>query len=170
MLDDIQKLILEIDKMYNQKILKNKLSKFKIHNFRNFFKESQINFTFPLTVIVGKNGSGKTTLMKMIKLLSKKQIPQNEFFETALDNGGLEGANISYWIDTEQIQYKRIHLNEWEKKGNVPDKFKVTYIQTKSMIGATDKSLLYNNIGKNSKHIQQIEYLIKQTKKLNRIN
>ncbi|EJU08394.1 ATP-dependent nuclease [Fusobacterium hwasookii] len=166
MLDDIQKLILEIDKMYNQKILKNKLSKFKIHNFRNFFKESQINFTFPLTVIVGKNGSGKTTLMKMIKLLSKKQIPQNEFFETVLDNGGLEGANISYWIDTEQIQYKRIHLNEWEKKGNVPDKFKVTYIQTKSMIGATDKSLLYNNIGKNSKRIQQIEYLIKQTKKI----
>ncbi|WP_367619618.1 AAA family ATPase [Colibacter massiliensis] len=47
--------------------LKNKLNKIKIYNFRNFSKESRINFTFPLTVIVGKNGSGKTTLMKAMK-------------------------------------------------------------------------------------------------------
>lgn len=166
MTDDIQKLIAEIDTMYGRGILKNKLSKITIHSFRKFAEESQMNFTFPLTVIVGKNGSGKTTLMKAMKLLAKTQIPQNEFFETAVDSGGFEGADISYWIDDQRLQYKRMRQNEWGKEGYVPDEFKVTYIQTKSMVGATDKSLLYDDIGKKSKQIQKIEYIIKQSRKI----
>lgn len=166
MVDDIQKLITEVDTMYCREVLKNRLSKIKIHNFRKFAQESQINFTFPLTVIVGKNGSGKTTLMKALKLLTKNQIPKNEFFETAVDSGGFEGANLSYWIDGERLQYKRMRQNEWGKEGNILDEFKVTYVQTKSMVGATDKSLLYDDIGKNTKQIQKVEYIIKQSRKI----
>lgn len=166
MIDDIQKLIAEVDTMYRREVLKNRLSKIEIYNFRKFSQETQIDFTFPLTVIVGKNGSGKTTLMKAMKLLTKNQIPQNEFFETAIDSGGFEGADISYWIDGERLQYKRMRQNEWGKEGNIPDEFKVTYLQTKSIVGATDKSLLYDDVGKNTKQIQKIEYIIKQSRKI----
>ena len=92
--------------------------KIKVHSFRKFATDSEINFSFPLTVIVGKNGSGKTTIMKAIKLLSGKEIPQAEFFETEIDDGGLNNANISYTLDGEQLQYKRIRQNEWGREGN----------------------------------------------------
>lgn len=36
MVDDIQKLIAEVDTMYCREVLKNRLSKIKIHNFRKF--------------------------------------------------------------------------------------------------------------------------------------
>jgi len=67
MVDDIQKLIAEVDTMYCREVLKNRLSKIKIHNFRKFSQESQINFTFPLTVIVGKNGSGDNDIMMIVQ-------------------------------------------------------------------------------------------------------
>ena len=78
---------------FEEGIIKNRLSQIKIHSFRKFASDSEINFSFPLTVIVGKNVSGKTTIMKAIKLLSGKEIPQAEFFETVIDDGGLNNAN-----------------------------------------------------------------------------
>lgn len=166
MIADIEKLLDEVKKMYCKNILKNRLSKIEIHNLRKFSKNSQINFTFPLTVLVGKNGSGKTTLLKAMKLLAKNQIPQNQFFETAIDDGGFEGADISYLIDGERLQYKRMSQNEWGKEGNIPSNLSVTYIQTKHLVGAIDKSLLYDDVGKKMKEIQKIEYIIRQSKKI----
>ena len=96
MQDVLDKTIKQIQEMYEKGVIKNRLSQIKIHSFRKFATDSEINFSFPLTVIVGKNGSGKTTIMKTIKLLSGKEIPQAEFFETIIDDGGLENANISY--------------------------------------------------------------------------
>ncbi|EJU15696.1 hypothetical protein HMPREF1127_0832 [Fusobacterium necrophorum subsp. funduliforme Fnf 1007] len=57
--------------------------------------------------------------MKAMKLLSKNQIPQNEFFETAVNSGGFEGSDISYWIDGKRLQYKRMCQNEWGREGNI---------------------------------------------------
>ena len=125
-----------------------------------------MNFTFPLTVIVGKNGSGKTTVMKAIKLLSRKQIPQDEFFETVIDNGGFQNADISYMLDDQRLHYKRIRQNEWGKEGEIPEKFGIKYIQTKTMVGAIDKSFLYDNIGKSTARTQKVEYVIKQSRKI----
>ena len=127
--DKFEKTIDQIRIMFEKGIIKNRLSQIKVHSFRKFATDSEINFSFPLTVIVGKNGSGKTTIMKAIKLLSGKEIPQAEFFETVIDDGGLNNANISYTLDGEQFQYKRIRQNEWGREGNIPDKFNVTYIQ-----------------------------------------
>ena len=91
MFDSIEFATNTINGMYAKGVLKNRLSQLRIHSFRRFAKESELNFTFPLTVIVGKNGSGKTTVMKAIKLLSNHQIPQSEFFETVIDDGGFPG-------------------------------------------------------------------------------
>lgn len=165
--DTFQGTIEQIRVMFEKGIIKNRLSQIKVHSFRKFATDSEINFSFPLTVIVGKNGSGKTTIMKAIKLLSGKEIPQAEFFETVIDDGGLNGANISYTLDGKYFQYKRMRQNEWGKEGTIPDKLNVTYIQTKTMVGAIDKSFLYDNIGKNTSRIQKVEYVIKQSRKIN---
>lgn len=164
--DTFQGTIEQIRVMFEKGIIKNRLSQIKVHSFRKFATDSEINFSFPLTVIVGKNGSGKTTIMKAIKLLSGKEIPQAEFFETVIDDGGLNGANISYTLDGKYFQYKRMRQNEWGKEGTIPDKLNVTYIQTKTMVGAIDKSFLYDNIGKNTSRIQKVEYVIKQSRKI----
>lgn len=164
--DLFERTIEQVKMMFEKGVIKNRLSQMKVHSFRKFSMDSEINFLFPLTVIVGKNGSGKTTIMKAIKLLSGKEIPQAEFFETVIDDGGLKGANISYTLDGEQFQYKRVRPNEWGKEGTIPDKFNVTYIQTKTMVGAIDKSFLYDNIGKNTSRIQRVEYVIKQSRKI----
>lgn len=166
MTDNIEELIKDVNIMFNKGIIKNRLSQLKIHSFRKFAKESELNFTFPLTVIVGKNGSGKTTVMKAIKLLSGKQIPQDEFFETVIDDGGFQNADISYMLDGQILHYKRMRQNEWGKEGTIPDELGVTYIQTKTMVGAIDKSFLYDDIGKNTSRIQKVEYVIKQSRKL----
>ena len=166
MIDNIEKQISDVEIMFDKGIIKNRLSRIKIHSFRKFAKESELNFTFPLTVIVGKNGSGKTTVMKAIKLLSRKQIPQDEFFETVIDNGGFQNADISYTLDDQLLHYKRLRQNEWGKEGEIPEKFGITYIQTKTMVGAIDKSFLYDNIGKNTARTQKVEYVIKQSRKI----
>lgn len=164
--NNIEMQINDVRRMFDKGIIKNRLSKIVIHSFRKFAEESEINFVYPLTVIVGKNGSGKTTVMKAMKLLSKNQIPQNEFFETVIDDGGLQNADISYTLDDQILHYKRIRQNEWGKEGEVPEKLSITYIQTKTMVGAIDKSFLYDNIGKNTAQTQKVEYVIKQSKKL----
>ena len=164
--NNIEMQINDVRRMFDKGIIKNRLSKIVIHSFRKFAEESEINFVYPLTVIVGKNGSGKTTVMKAMKLLSKNQIPQNEFFETVIDDGGLQNADISYTLDDQILHYKRIRQNECGKEGEVPEKLSITYIQTKTMVGAIDKSFLYDNIGKNTAQTQKVEYVIKQSKKL----
>ena len=166
MIGNIEKLTSDVEMMFEKGVIKNRLSQVKIHSFRKFAEDSELNFTFPLTVIVGKNGSGKTTVMKAIKLLSGKKIPQDEFFETVIDDGGFQNADISYRLDGQVLHYKWIRQNEWGKEGGIPDKFNVTYIQTKTMVGAIDKSFLYDDIGKNTARIQKVEYVIKQSKKL----
>ena len=122
-MDDIEKLLSDVRDIYNKGIIKNRLSQFKINNFRKFQKESELNFTFPLTVIVGKNGSGKTTIMKAIKLLSRGRIPQEEFFETAIDDGGFKNVNILYILDGKKLNYKRLRENEWGKEGEIPQNY-----------------------------------------------
>jgi len=166
MIDNIVKLISDVGILYNKGIIKNRLAQVKIYNFRKFAKNSELNFTFPLTVIVGKNGSGKTTVMKAIKLLSGKQIPQNEFFETVIDDGGFYNADISYLLDGKLLQYKRLRQNEWSKDGEIPANLNVTYIQTKTMVGAIDKSFLYDDIGKSIERTQKVDYVIKQSRKI----
>ena len=81
MIGNIEKLTSDVEMMFEKGIIKNRLSQVKIHSFRKFEEDSELNFTFPLTVIVGKNGSGKTTVMKAIKLLSGKKYHKMNFLK-----------------------------------------------------------------------------------------
>lgn len=165
-MNSIQDQINTINNMYQKGIIKNRLEKLKIHSFRKFVPNSEINFSYPLTLLVGKNGSGKTTIMKAIKLLSENQKPQYEFFETEIDSGGLKGAFIEYKVDGNSFSYQRVKANEWGVEGEECNKLNVTFIQTKSMVGAIEKSFFYDDTGKNTKQEQKVQYVIKQTRKL----
>lgn len=74
-----------------------------MHSFRRFEPETTIDFLFPLTVLVGKNGSGKTTIMKMIQTLVNCSSPEEIFFETAIDGGGMENASFSYHFPNQKL-------------------------------------------------------------------
>lgn len=76
--DIFEKTIDQIRIMFEKGIIKNRLSQIKVHSFRKFATDSEINFSFPLTVIVGKNGSGKTTIIKQLNFsLGKKYLKRN---------------------------------------------------------------------------------------------
>ena len=91
---DIEQLLETVISMQNKSIIKNRIDKIVLKHFRGFEDETEIDFRFPLTAVVGKNGSGKSTILRIIKLLSRGYIPQNEFFEINFDNGNLKGTEI----------------------------------------------------------------------------
>lgn len=165
MIANVEHILKEITALYDKQIIQNRIQQLNIQNFRNVEATSTLNFTFPLTVIVGKNGSGKTTIMRMLKLLDQNQQPTDDFFETAFDTGGFENANFSFLIDNKHMSCRRIRPNEWDISGR-PNNLKLEYIQTKSIVGAIEKSFLYDDIGKHTSRAQKVDYLIRQSKKL----
>nr|WP_297705295.1 AAA family ATPase [uncultured Butyrivibrio sp.] len=162
---EIAELLNTIEQMKIKGILPIRLSKVTFNRFRNFHDKEQISLSFPLTVIVGKNGSGKTSIMRAINVLSDVESPQNDFFETALDDGGFLNADISYTFDDKEIRVSRIKQNKWVFDGSI-DRAPITSIRTKNLIGAIEKSLLFDNIGKRTKIANEVEYVVKQTRKI----
>lgn len=137
-----------------------------LKKFRGFIDDSEVKFQFPITAIVGKNGSGKSTILRVIKMLGKGEIPQNEFFETNLDNGNLNGTQIKYSIDGKNkvVVYKG--KNQWGIEDDEFENIDIEMIRPKAMVGAIDKSFLYDNIGQNVNKSNQVKYLIKQSQKI----
>lgn len=169
--DDIEKKIETIDQMIAKKVLKNRLEKININIFRKFITDTEINFIHPLTVLTGKNGSGKTSVMKMIEILKNNEKPQYEFFETEIDDAGLTNASFEFILDNAKYIYKRVGKNKWTSNVNQKiNKISFAWIKPKVMIGAVDKSLLYDSIGKNEKKDKKVEYIIKQSKKMKQNN
>lgn len=162
---DINKQIEQIVSMSEKGIIKNRINRIILKQFRGFEKESEINFKFPLSVVVGKNGSGKTTVLRMIQLLGKGNIPQNEFFEIDFDNGNLRGAEIEYYIDGKYEKLCYLGKNRWSTDNEI-EQVNVKTIRPKALVGAIDKSFLYDNIGKKVNKSNQVKYLIKQARKI----
>ena len=63
---DVQKNVNVIANMKRDNIFPNYIEYIQFPFFKNMQKNTKINFSYPLTVLVGRNGSGKTVLMKMI--------------------------------------------------------------------------------------------------------
>ena len=152
--------------MEKKGIIKNRIDKIVLKSFRGFSNESEIKFLFPLTAVIGKNGSGKSTILRIIKLLGKGDIPQNEFFETTFDSGNLIGTEIEYSIDGKNEKIVYVGKNRWGVDENEIEHIDIAMIRPKSIVGAIDKSFLYDNIGQHVDKANQVKYLIKQTQKI----
>lgn len=165
-MDNIADTIQTIEKMLEHDAIKNSLTSLTVHSFRRFEPETTIDFLFPLTVLVGKNGSGKTTIMKMIQTLVNCSSPEEIFFETAIDGGGMENASFSYHFSESEVDCQHVGVNKWNIQGQVPRTLKIIYLNPKTLIGAFEKSFLYDDIGKNPKQAQKVDYVIRQSRKV----
>ena len=103
--------------------------------------------------------------MRSVQLLGKGCIPQNEFFEIVFDNGNLKGTEIEYNVDGKIEKLSCIGKNKW-RFGNEVEHIDMMVIRPKAIVGAIDKSFLYDNIGQHVNKAKQVEYLIKQSKKI----
>ena len=166
-MDNIADTIHTIEKMLEHDVIKNSLTSLTVHSFRRFELETTIDFLFPLTVLVGKNGSGKTTIMKMIQTLVNCSSPEEIFFETAIDGGGMEDASFSYYFSESEVDCKHVGINKWNIQGQIPRTLKIIYLNPKTLIGAFEKSFLYDDIGKSPKQAQKVDYVIRQSRKRN---
>ena len=162
---DIDKLMQTIISMKENKVVKNGIDKVIFRHLRGFQKDSTVEFHLPISVIVGKNGSGKSTILRSVQLLGKGCIPQNEFFEIEFDNGNLKGTEIEYDIDGKIEKLSCMGKNKWRCENEV-EHIDMTVIRPKAIVGAIDKSFLYDNIGQHVNKAKQVEYLIKQSKKI----
>ena len=61
--DDVQNKILTIQKMKEKNVFKNYIEYIQFPFFKNLMPGTRINFTFPITILVGKNGSGKSSTL-----------------------------------------------------------------------------------------------------------
>ena len=165
-MDNFTETIATINTMAEHGAIKNVLTSMTVHNMRRFQPETTINFEFPITVLVGKNGSGKTTIMKLIQALAHFNNPQEILFETVIDNGGMENASFTYRFGDEVVKCSRVSSNKWRTEGEVPKSIKIVHLNPKMLIGAFEKSFLYDDIGKNTKLDQKVEYVIKQSRKV----
>ena len=162
---DIDKLMQIIISMKEHKVVKNRIDKVVFRYLRGFQKDSTVEFHLPITVIVGKNGSGKSTILRLVRVLGKGCIPQNEFFEIEFDNGNLKGTEIEYNIDGKIEKLSCMGKNKWRFENEV-EHIDMMVIRPKAIVGAIDKSFLYDNIGQHVNKAKQVEYLIKQSKKI----
>lgn len=153
-----------ISDLVTKGIIRNRIQKIEINRFRNFEENSSINFSHPLTVLVGKNGTGKSTILKIIQ---GYKAPKEYFIETVLESPEINNTHYSIFIDGEGITYTRKNLNSWNIIGEINSLVPIKHIDTKKMVGSFDKNFLYDNIGKHTKRQAQVDYLIKQSRKIN---
>ena len=166
MLDkEIKDLMQKISCLQKKNIIKNRINKIILKHIRGFKDDSIVEFQFPISVIVGKNGSGKSTVLRLIQVLAKNYEPQNEFFEIEFDNGNLKKTKIEYEIDGKIEKLSYSEKNKWYFEKEI-EHIDITAIRPKTLVGAIDKSFLYDNIGKYINRTKQVEYLIKQSKKI----
>jgi len=160
----MRNLIDTISNLYEKKIIENQINRINITNFRNFTPNTSIDFKFPLTVFVGKNGTGKSTVMKIIK--GSKE-PAEVFIETTLETHEIDLAEFSVEINNVEYIYQRKKLNLWTSNKKLNQKLSILDIDTKKVVGAFDKNFLYDSVGQKFNRENQVNYLIKQTKKIN---
>ena len=73
----------------NQKFLHGQFDNFiteiNLPYFKNIKIGTQINFTFPLTVLIGQNGCGKSSCLQAIKGCPEGNAPSENWFSTPID-------------------------------------------------------------------------------------
>lgn len=83
--EKIHKLITDITQDKSNNKFKKYISSIKFPYYKNFIPFSEINFEFPLTVLVGKNGCGKSSILHALYGCPRGQTPAYYWFSTTVD-------------------------------------------------------------------------------------
>lgn len=83
--NEINECITTLSGMSLSKDFKNYISKIRFPHYKNFESNTTIDFSFPLTVLVGKNGTGKSSILYALYGAPKNSNTGNFWFSTATD-------------------------------------------------------------------------------------
>lgn len=165
MKNSIKDNILKINSMKRHKVFLKYVDFIRFPFYRNMEINSQINFDFPLTVIVGQNGCGKSSILHAISGIPKGKTPARFWFDTEVDPiiyYNDEKKRHSFWYQflengvTKQVvkaRIKRAHNpNNWEtnrpllwagmnpqKEREQPIEKELVYIDFRGELSAFDK-------------------------------
>ena len=89
-----------IDKLkqkFNSGNYDNFITEINLPYFKNIKVGTKINFTFPLTVLIGQNGCGKSSCLQAIKGCPRGNMPSEYWFTTPIDE--IKEKNVSTYYD-----------------------------------------------------------------------
>ncbi len=78
-------IIAKIKEDFNNGKFDNFITEINLPYFKNIKIGSKINFTFPLTVLIGQNGCGKSSCLQAIKGCPEGNSPSENWFSTPID-------------------------------------------------------------------------------------
>ncbi len=113
-----------IDKLkqkFNSGNYDNFITEINLPYFKNIKVGTKINFTFPLTVLIGQNGCGKSSCLQAIKGCPRGNMPSEYWFTTPIDE--IKEKNVSTYYDKISKVWPTIFYKY--KKGN--EEFQVLY-------------------------------------------
>jgi ATPase (fragment) len=93
----VQNDISTIKKMKENGVFKNYIEYIKFPFYKNLIPKSEINFKFPLTVLVGKNGSGKSSTLHALFGAPRGYTCSNFWFSTEVDPIAEDGDRPRYF-------------------------------------------------------------------------
>lgn len=164
--------------------------------FKGIHRNAEINFEYPITVLIGQNGSGKSSCLQALFGCPKGYNPSKYWFSTKIDPIKTLEDDVKYptliysYIDRTKgiinpaevlyINNKNKHEDDWEtskplqkynmstEKRNPPIEMSVTYIDFKNIISAYDKCFNFTDSSRfKSPRIQ--EYIRRQSPQLKKV-
>lgn len=90
-------LIDKISQKFNSGQYDNFITEINLPYFKNIKVGTKINFTFPLTVLIGQNGCGKSSCLQAIKGCPRGNMPSEYWFSTPIDE--IKEKNVSAYYD-----------------------------------------------------------------------
>lgn len=82
---DLKSSIDTIQSMKEKGVFENYIEYIEFPFYKNLFPRTRINFTFPMTILIGKNGSGKTSTLHALYGAPKNQSCSDFWFSTEVD-------------------------------------------------------------------------------------
>ena len=76
----------KIQKAYNNNAFKKYIDYIRLPFFKNFVKNTEITFDYPITVLVGENGTGKSSILKALFGCTEGRSIGQYWFSTKVDN------------------------------------------------------------------------------------
>ncbi|ARN92151.1 hypothetical protein AZI11_04115 [Levilactobacillus brevis] len=174
---EINECITELNDLSLSKDFSNYISKIRFPHYKNFKADTTINFSFPLTVLVGKNGTGKSSILYALYGAPSGSNTGNYWFSTATDpieeqnDEGIRQSFVYSFFDEDEKEQDSLNLrisnsndpDYWESSrplklyGLDPKQIRpkkiskgIIFLNFKSMISAYDKLFHFGKSGTKS--------------------